>query len=291
MNLTLRRIVASASALAVAGAMTLPIVAGSTAATATVRPGTPLSRIQIARQFLSHLEVGQRHPVGNLHAVGGKTFYSDNWSGYADTPPETGGSTYSAVSGSWVQPAAKCPSKGIALAALWVGLDGFDSNTVEQTGTIIECDGGQAGYFDWWELYPTNDIQVVNTVNPGDAISASVAFSGITYTITLADSTTTSDSFSTAQTCGSATCENSSAEWIAEAPCCKDTGAVYNLADFGKWKPTGAAETYNGTAGNIASGPKVNRIDMVDASKKVLAEPSGLTHGGTAFTDTWKAAK
>ena len=57
----------------------------------------------------------------------------------------------------------------------WVGIDGFTSGSVEQDGTLIECSGGRAFYFTWWEMFPTNSIQVVgSSVRPGDAISASV---------------------------------------------------------------------------------------------------------------------
>jgi hypothetical protein len=285
-NHSLRRIAAYTSALAVAGAMTLPIVAGSAAAGASVRPSTSLSHQQIARNFLSHLRIGQ---PGGAHSVVGKMFASDNWSGYADTPTATGGSTYTASSASWKQPAVTCPAKGITIAAFWTGVDGFSSQTVEQDGTIVECDAGAVGYFDWWEMYPTNDIQVVNSINPGDAIAAAVAVSGTSYTLTVTDTTTPASSFKTTQTC--TTCLNSSAEWIAEAPCCKNSaGDVYNLANFGSWQPTKAAETYDKTAGNIKSGPTINNITMEDSSSVVKAKPGPLLKAGASFIDRWEAA-
>lgn len=287
MNQTLRRFVAYTSAVAIVGAMTLPIIAGTATANASVRPAKALSHEQIARNFISHLRIGQ---TSGAHATVGKNFASSNWSGYADTPPSSGGSTYSAVSGSWTEPTAKCPHSGITLAAFWTGIDGFSSGTVEQDGTIIECDGGAVGYFDWWEMYPANDVQVVSEINPGDAIASSVLRTGSSYVLTVTDSTTPAASFTTTQTCSS--CVNSSAEWIAEAPCCKNSkGAVYNLSNFGTWKLTGAAETYNGTAGNIKSGPKIDEITMEDASSTVKAKPSAVKSGGTAFNVVWKASK
>jgi hypothetical protein len=244
MNQTLRRLVAYTSALAMAGAMTLPIIAGTAVANASVRPSKSLSHEQIARNFISHLKIGQ--PAGAHSAVGANE-NSYNWSGYADTPPTSGGGTYSAVSGSWKEPSVKCPATGIALAAFWSGIDGFSSTTVEQDGTIIECVDGESAAFDWWELYPTNDVQVVNSVSPGDSINSSVTVSGTSYTLTVTDNTDPASSFTTTQSC--TTCVNSSAEWIAEAPCCKNKAGtlVYNLAKFGTWKLTKAAETYGGT--------------------------------------------
>jgi hypothetical protein len=286
MNGTLRRVVAYTSVVAIAGAMTLPIVAGNVAANASVRPSKSLSREQMARNFLSRLKIGQPAVMGSTVD---KNLTSTNWSGYADTPPTTGGSTYKAASGSWVQPSTTCPASAETLAAFWSGIDGFSSQTVEQDGTIVVCEEGSAEYFDWWELYPTNDIQVENAVSPGDSITSSVVRSGKSYALTVSDSTDPAASFTTTQKCGS--CANSSAEWIAEAPCCKNSaGAVYNLANFGTWALTGAAETYNGTPGTISSGPTVNKITMEDKAKHVKAKPGALTAGGTAFNDVWKKA-
>jgi Peptidase A4 family len=51
------------------------------------------------------------------------------WSGYAAS-----GATFTEVKGTWVQPVADCGSlhQGTkTTSAFWIGLDGFDSNTVE----------------------------------------------------------------------------------------------------------------------------------------------------------------
>jgi hypothetical protein len=37
-----------------------------------------------------------------------------------------------------------------SLAAFWVGIDGYSSDTVEQDGTIIESYEGTVYYYDWW---------------------------------------------------------------------------------------------------------------------------------------------
>src|ERR1035438_10402374 len=60
---------------------------------------------------------------------------STNWSGYAAT---TG--TYTSVSASWTQPKGTCTS-GDQYAAFWVGLDGYSSSSVEQTGSEVDCVG------------------------------------------------------------------------------------------------------------------------------------------------------
>jgi hypothetical protein len=302
MKHVLRRIAACTSAVAVVGAMSVPFMTGNTVATATPRAGASLFRVQMARNFLSHLKIGQPRQIGEVHVAstnrsldGVTSDDSVNWSGYADTP---GTSTYSAVSGSWTQPTVKCPASGIAMAAFWVGIDGFSDDSVEQDGTIVECIYGLEGYADWWEMYPSNSVQFEYDVKPGDSITASVALSGTSYTLAVTDSTHPKDSFTTAQTCApssaTSTCLDTSAEWVAEAPCCKNAAGtlVYNLADFKTWTMTDAAETYDGTAGNIDSGPTVNEITMVSQKKNgdTKALPGALTAGGTSFSVTWKKA-
>ena len=68
--------------------------------------------------------------------IKGSTTQSTNWSGYA----ATGGSgAYTSVSGSWTEPTVTCSQT--AYSSFWVGLDGYNSNTVEQTGTDSDCSG------------------------------------------------------------------------------------------------------------------------------------------------------
>ena len=73
---------------------------------------------------------------------------STNWSGYAATA-----GTYTSVSASWTQPTGTC-SRGDQYAAFWVGLDGYSSSTVEQTGSEVDCVGRTAEYYAWYEMYP-----------------------------------------------------------------------------------------------------------------------------------------
>src|ERR1700733_13746046 len=73
---------------------------------------------------------------------------STNWSGYAGT---TG--RYTSGSASLLLPAGTC-SRGDQYAAFWVGLDGYNSTTVEQTGSEVDCIGRTAQYYAWYEMYP-----------------------------------------------------------------------------------------------------------------------------------------
>jgi hypothetical protein len=252
------------------------------AATAAAPAGARAAALAAIR----HLTVG-RHPTdhrvpGHVSHLGGLTqVESSNWSGYADD--NSAGNTYSTVTGNWAEPAVTCTQRTTTYAAFWVGIDGYSSNSVEQDGTLAECYHGAAYYYSWWEMYPTNSIQTVGTaVRPGDSISASVVRSGTSYTLTVSDSSTSGNTFSITQSCAS--CANSSAEWIAEAP--SSQRGVLPLANFGTWSESGATVTSGSTSGVISSYPD-DEITMVDSSGLVKALPSDLS-SGNSFTVSWK---
>src|SRR5262245_38418315 len=71
---------------------------------------------------------------------------SSNWSGYAVTGAP---GSVTDVQGSWVVPAVTCSGGPNQYAAIWVGIDGFNSNTVEQTGTDSDCQNGTPTYYAW----------------------------------------------------------------------------------------------------------------------------------------------
>jgi len=203
---------------------------------------------------------------------------STNWSGYADV-----NSTFSKVTASWTEPSVRCTAQ-TSLAAFWVGIDGYRSATVEQDGTLAECYLGTAYYYTWWEMYPSNDIQVVGeTVHAGDTISASVARSGTSYALKVTDSSRSGDNVSTTQTCSG--CANSSAEWIAEAP--SGSTGVYPLARFSTWTAPGATVTGSSSSGVISSFTG-SEITMIDSAGRVKAQPGALNSSGNGFSVTWE---
>ncbi len=181
-RLLARFLMASVPALGLLLAISPAAGASTTPASAAARAAT------IARQALQHLSVGQHaadHQVfsPSLKVKGLTQVQSTNWSGYADT-----GSGFSTVTGSWTEPSASCTST-TSLAAFWVGIDGYSSSSVEQDGTLIECYRGVAYQYTWWEMYPTNAIQVVgSSLRAGDSITASVVRSGSSYTLKVTDS-------------------------------------------------------------------------------------------------------
>jgi hypothetical protein len=243
--------------------------------------GMHLVHIQLPRTHLPHLTP---HPVVS----------SGNWSGYAAVAKK--GVRLRFISADFTIPSVNCAkstlgSSGLAYASNWVGLDGFASNTVEQTGVDSFCDSSRVAQYDaWFEMFPLDPV-VFSGVGAGDAISASVFYTGSGYGIALTD-LTTGAKIQTTQPCPmGSTCRNSSAEVITEDP--GQSSPVIDLADFGMVNVTGAAVTsLNGTHGSLTGNSlwTSTEIVMKGTTNKVLAQPSGL-FGGKAYNVTWKAAQ
>lgn len=249
---------------------------------------SPVNARAAALAVLKHLKIGQHptnHPLpGHSVRVKGAAF-STNWAGYAETKTSA---KYSKITGSWTQPKAICGS-GQSFAAFWTGLDGLTKNnpTVEQDGTLIQCSGGKATYFSWWEMFPRNNIQVVgSSVQPGDKITSSVTRSGTKYTLKLTDSTHSGNSFSTTQTCAATTCKDTSAEWIGEAPS-NSSGQILPLTKFGTWTLSGATVKAGTKSGTIKTFSH-EKITMVNSSGQVKAQTGALNSAGNQFKVTWK---
>jgi hypothetical protein len=215
---------------------------------------------------------------------------STNWSGYAVSGAA---GSVSDVVGSWTVPKATCGSS-TSYSSFWVGIDGFTSKTVEQTGTDSDCKGG-AHYYAWYEFYPAASVVISGfTVKPGDVVTAEVSYTGGLFTTTIKDGAQT---FSKTGTVSGAA--RSSAEWIIERPAlcvlilCKLThltnfGTASLGSDFTGISGTNYA-TIGGTSGPISSFA-YSQITMVNSGGKVLAEPSALTTDGTSFTEVWHAS-
>jgi len=199
---------------------------------------------------------------------------STNWSGYAGT---TG--TYTSVSASWTQPTGTCKS-GDQYAAFWVGLDGYSSSTVEQTGSEVDCVGRTAEYYAWYEAYPAASENYSNTVKPGDQFNATVTYEGSNKFSLYIDDSTRGWSHTTTVTVRGAA--RSSAEVIVEAPCCTNSGGILPLTDFGTVNITSSMA--NGAAIGNAGG--LTEIYMADSEGRAEDSVSSLS-GGENFSATW----
>lgn len=220
---------------------------------------------------------------------------SYNWGGYAVTAATN---TVTVVQATWKVPAISgasgttCPDSDTTWydAAVWIGIDGYSSSTVEQTGTSSDCYYGQTNYYAWYEFYPAGSVNTGLTISPGDKMSATVSYSGGLFTATIKD-TTTGKSFTSPATAVSGALRNS-AEWIEES-------AYYNgflaLTHVGTVSFSAATVTISGVTHPISGwGANVIWMLMIDynwPSVSTLAyakaEPSALNSGGNGFTSKW----
>ncbi len=214
-----------------------------------------------------------------------------NWSGYAVTGSS---GSFTSVSGSWTVPSLTC-APGNQYAAFWAGIDGFNSNTVEQTGVLAECSSGTILYSAWYEFYPASPVYAPSsdTVKPGDTVSATVTYSSSsgTFTATLTD-TTQGWTYASPATSVSGAAQ-SSAECITERPAIG--GSLTKLANFGivyfGYDNTGVSSTCSANGSAFGSfGASVQEITMVDFAGRILAQPSSLSGDGSSFSVTWKAS-
>lgn len=204
------------------------------------------------------------------HRIGHGT--SGNWSGYA-----VDGTGATQVTGSWIEPAVSCAAGENSWSSPWVGIDGDNSSTVEQTGTDSDCRRGKATYYAWYEMYPKSLVTVSMAVHPGDSITGAVTYSGSAFTLKLTDNTTRA-SFSTIESAKKAA--RSSVEWIMEGP----SGGL--LSDFGSVAFSGASATIGGHSAGLSSLAGAQPLTMVNSAGVVRAQPSSLS--ANAFGVTWK---
>jgi hypothetical protein len=211
---------------------------------------------------------------------------STNWSGYvAETNLAKGPNrVVNDVKGQWVVPSFTCPPMGFTFSAMWVGIDGWTNRTVEQTGTLEECNFDAFVSYTWYEMYPAPLVRVLLPAQPGDLMSADVAYGGNHSFVLTISNLTEGGTFTTTQ---KSSAKRQSAEWIAEAP--SSGGVIEPLTNFGTVSFTGASATFDNTTGPINSPSWEDEpITMTDPSGTVKAVPSALDPSGQSFNVTWE---
>jgi hypothetical protein len=230
---------------------------------------------------------------------------SENWAGYEVSG---GSSNFSAVSGGWVQPTARCSSQSPTYSAFWVGLGGGaqSSSALEQIGTQSDCTAsGATQYYAWYELVPKAPVRLEMKISPGDRMYARVTVSATTVRLSLDDQTTGASVNRTLQMSNP---DTSTAEWVAEAPS-QCTSSLQDcsplpLADFGSVKFTNAYAASNGHTGSISDASWSDQaISLAPSSGNIYAgyagygasgdtagaEPSSLSSNGTEFSVSYLA--
>ena len=239
---------------------------------------------------------------------------SSNWSGYVAGAPDGASTTFSDVTGTWTQPKATCGSGRIDAAAFWVGLGGnsSDSQSLEQLGTSVSCDGSSSTptYQAWWEIVPAASVLIPMKIRPGDVVNAAVLVKGQTVTMSLKN-LTRHTRFSKTIT-PTQPLDVSSAEWIAEAPSdCSSSGRcrAVPLTRFGTVTFTKAAAIGNAHPGTISDPQSISNpvwlptpIELISdgatsrffgngdpLGSGIGAVPGDLSADGRSFSVSWRA--
>jgi hypothetical protein len=217
---------------------------------------------------------------------------SGNWSGYVAIAKAGHNIRY--VTANFNVPnlncAASTPGPQGSWYSDWTGLDGWLDGTVEQQGTEAYCNGGSQGLYVFYEMYPAGPI-VFTGASPGDAVQSDTYFNPTThvYTLQVKDLTQSGAGVTENIDCA-ATCSNTSAEVVSEAP--GGGPPDYGLADYGADSYTNVGVTsVSGTKGNLTANSlwTVDSIKMVSQSTDDVLSTAGSVQGGTAFLATWKA--
>ncbi|MEM4108842.1 MAG: G1 family glutamic endopeptidase, partial [Conexivisphaerales archaeon] len=226
--------------------------------------------------------------------IGESSSQSLNWAGYVIPSSDF---SVNDVYGSWIIPTVN--TGGNSYVAFWVGIDGYNDSTVEQTGILAEPSGhgphSSTIYKVWYEFYPASPVYAAFTASAGDNVNATVS-----YNPTTGNFTTSITVYSTSgKVVGTLThtqkvkgALDDSAEWIVEAP--SSTGSILPLANFGTVyfgkDYTGFSGTNYATIGGstrpISLFSYVS-ITMVSTSGTPMATPSTLSPDGTSFSVTY----
>jgi hypothetical protein len=248
--------------------------------------------VQRVHAAAAHASAGYAGPARGRTVLGGVgSLASRNWDGYVALPLK-GIKDFNVVKSTWVEPTVTCEAKN-AWTVFWVGIDGWGNDTVEQGGSSARCINSVPHYTLWWEMYPTNSIQTMNLINPGDTITASVTFDPTTkvFQIKVRD-VTMGKGFTENEKCASdQTCQRASAEAIAEDVGHFGAGTYFPLADYRTMTFTKTSLTdVNGTSGGFTNSAwQYAAITEQDPAhpKRVYATVSALSDHGKSFSATW----
>jgi hypothetical protein len=217
--------------------------------------------------------------------------HSTNWSGYNQGIVEQGGgTTFHAISGTWVVPTATAHTAGEnEYSSIWVGIGGgcLDARctatdaTLIQAGTEQDVDAsGRAHYSAWWEIIPAPSTAVSLPVNAGQRISVQISETLPTFWTIAMTNLTTGQAWSTTTPYASS---YATAEWIVETPVVIDTTGTSGVAAL----PNLSRVTFDtGSVNSVNPGLRPSQaIQLVDANGQVVATPSSPDAEFDGFND------
>jgi peptidase A4-like protein len=222
----------------------------------------------------------------------GTVEYSSNWSGYAQNDGATTG-PFTGVKAKFVVPTVEIES-GTQYSSDWVGIGGWNEDTLVQDGIEADNLNGTAFYQAWTEILPAAEDPLTLTIHPGDVINASVReIATNTWKMTVKDKTTGIKASRTVSYDSS----GASMEVITERPCISDgctsvndlanlaqtTNETYLPANLTTSAP-GPTAVYKPALTPI-SGQTLYDVSMVNnADTAVIATPSNANTQNDGFT-------
>jgi hypothetical protein len=207
-----------------------------------------------------------------------ETLYSPNWAGYV-VDATNSNDRFTFVSGNVVVPRIICDGT-VKNLYIWVGLDGYTNNSVEQVGMWAYCPKGSKTpqYGTWWEMWPYNLSQNLSLkIKPGDNLYMEVKVVPGKYIFTLKNQSTRKYvSYSTR--CLNNKCERVNAEWIIERPGYARTDAYFVIPPYTKTMFTNMKLNIAGrepaALKDFESQYNVNPVLMTDGGSKYLTTVS-----------------
>lgn len=224
-------------------------------------------------------------PLPNI-SIGRGT--SINWSGYvavADVNCPVIGSV-SSVSGAWIVPEL-LSTNDTSYTAIWVGIDGHGSPTVEQLGTEHIWTEGTQQNIAWYEMYPNPAYQIEGfPVSIGDVIEAEVLYTGSDqFQLSMINHTRNVYAVIPFELTRSSIAKRSSAEWVVEAPY---SSGVLPLSNFQTISFLNCRTVINDISGSIASNNwRADHLTMTTLAGAIKAIPSNLSSDYGSFTVSW----
>jgi len=215
---------------------------------------------------------------------------SANWSGYVllrylnEFTPES----IRTVWGTWTIPLLQATEKD-SFCSIWMGMDGYDSKTMEQIGTAHSYKNGKQENFVWFQLYPDTPYEILDfPIEVGDSISGSIVTARMNgFDMRIFNNTKKCYTKVPMDCTQSFNAKRSSAQWVVEP--LTINSHPQPLANFGTIKFTECTATVGGYYGSINENSMgYHSIAMLTNRSLLNNMPSVLSDDGKSFSIQWK---
>lgn len=212
-----------------------------------------------------------------------------NWSGFL--VGSGSGNGFNETTGNWNTPCTSGTIDHNHLAAEWVGLGGYYSDTLLQAGTTLLADGT---FHMFYELYPNPPVINSQSFGCASSFTAEVDYNysstGTNKNHIFVKNTTTGASMDVIVSNATFQPDLQSSEWVNERPSCNS--GLTDMANFYFLGWTSSLARTNTTGAGLATINTFANTDLMMQDQQTattLAKPDGLNLDGT-FKDRWYAA-